>query len=254
MEQPTWAGVRAIVLAVTALFLLPLQAQAERNWEFSVGAFGGKAFNSNEDVKINFGEGSGATTGTAHGVNLNDSPTFGAKVTAWYLPRQYNWQPQIGLELDYTKFTADLDPQTVGGTGTSLTPGMEIVAVKFFSHQDFSVNVLAANLLFRYPIWATPELPQGRFYPYIGVGLGVERARTSIPTVPLQETSYSPALQGMVGLKFFIFRNFALFGEWKRTTGWHTFTYDGVSGVPPGFSERWTIASNLVVGGIALHF
>jgi hypothetical protein len=43
------------------------QAQAERDWEFSVGAFGGKAFHSNEDVKINFGEGSGATTGTAHG-------------------------------------------------------------------------------------------------------------------------------------------------------------------------------------------
>jgi hypothetical protein len=36
MERPTWAGVRAIFLAVTALFLLPLQAQAERNWEFSV--------------------------------------------------------------------------------------------------------------------------------------------------------------------------------------------------------------------------
>jgi hypothetical protein len=67
MEQPTWAGTRAIVLAVTALFLLPGQAQAERDWEFSVGAFGGKAFHSNEDVKINFGEGSGATTGTAHG-------------------------------------------------------------------------------------------------------------------------------------------------------------------------------------------
>jgi len=67
MEQPTWAGVRAIVLAVMALFLLPVQAQAERNWEFSVGAFGGKAFNSNEDVKINFGEGSGFTTGTGHG-------------------------------------------------------------------------------------------------------------------------------------------------------------------------------------------
>jgi hypothetical protein len=114
---------------------------------------------------------------------LNDSPTFGAKVTAWYLPRQYNWQPQIGLELDYTKFTADLDPQTAGATGTSLTPGMELVAVQFLTHRDFSVNVLAANLLFRYPIWATPELPQGRFYPYIGVGLGVQRAHTSVPIV-----------------------------------------------------------------------
>ena len=87
MEQPTWAGVRAIVLAVTALFLLPLQAQAERDWEFSVGAFGGKAFHSNEDAKFNAGAGTGFGPGTAYGVNLNDSPTFGAKITAWYLPR-----------------------------------------------------------------------------------------------------------------------------------------------------------------------
>jgi len=253
MERPTWAGVRAIVLTIAALFLMPLQAQAERDWEFSVGAFGGKAFNSNEDVKFNFGQGSGFTTGTAYGVNLNDSPTFGAKVTAWYLPRQYNWQPQIGLELDYTKFTADLDPQTAGASGTSLTPGFQLGAVAFSTPQDISVNVLAVNLLFRYPIWATPELPQGRFYPYIGAGLGVQRARLSVPLISVQETSYSPAIQGMVGLKFFIFRNFALFGEWKRTTGWHTFTYDG-GGLPPGFSSRFTIASNLVVGGIALHF
>jgi hypothetical protein len=90
---------------------------------------------------------------------LNDSSAFGAKITAWYLPRQYKWQPQIGLELDYTKFTADLDPQTAGAGGTSLTPGMQVVSVTFTTPQDISVNILAENLLFRYPIWATPELP-----------------------------------------------------------------------------------------------
>lgn len=152
---------RAIILIVTALFLLPLQAQAERNWEFSVGAFGGKAIHANSDMKFNFGEGSGFTTGTAHGVNLNDSPTFGAKVTAWYLPRQYKWQPQISLELDYTKFTADLHPQTAGASGTSLTPGFELGSFTFGFVRDVSVDTLAANLLFRYPIWSTPDLPQG---------------------------------------------------------------------------------------------
>jgi opacity protein-like surface antigen len=253
MEQPTRAGVRAIVLAVTVLFLLPLQAQAERNWEFSVGAFGGKAFHSNEDGKINPGAGSGFGAGTIYGVNFNDSPTFGAKITAWHLPRQYNWQPQIGLELDYTKFTADLDPQTVGASGPAFTPGVQLGAVTFPTHRDFSVNILATNLLFRYPIWATPEMPQGRWYPYIGAGVGVERVRLSDSINSHQETSYSPAFQGMVGLKFFIFRNLAFFGEWKRTMGWHTFTYDG-AGAPPGYFEHYTFASNLVVGGIALHF
>lgn len=202
-------------MAVTALLLLPLQAQAERNWEFSVGAFGGKAFNSNKDVKFNF-EGTGFTTGTANGVNLNDSPTFGAKITAWYLPRQYKWQPQIGLELDYTKFTADLDPQTAGASGPSLTPGFVLGSVAFTTPQDISVNVLEANLLFRYPIWGTPELPQDRFYPYIGAGLGVQRARLSVPILSHQETSYSPAIQGTVGLKFFIFRNLLSSGNGRE--------------------------------------
>jgi hypothetical protein len=78
----SWAGVRAIVLAVTALFLLPLQAQAERNWEFSVGGFGGEAFHSNQDMKINSGDNGFPFHGTVHGVTLNGSGTFGDKLTA----------------------------------------------------------------------------------------------------------------------------------------------------------------------------
>jgi hypothetical protein len=130
---------------------------------------------------------------------------------------------------------------------------MQLGSVTFGTPQDISVNILAANLLFRYPIWATPELPQGRFSPYIGADLGVQRAHLSVSTISFQETSYSPEVQGISGLKVFIFRHFGLFGEYKRTTGWNTFNYDG-AGLPPGFSARFTIASNLVVGGIALHF
>ena len=253
MRKPAWAIMQSLVLAVAPLFLLPLQAQAERDWEFSVGAFGGKAYHSNEDIKINFGQGSGFTTGTAHGVNLNDSSTFGAKLTAWNLPRQYKWQPQIGFELDYTKFTADLHPQIAGATGTSLTPGLELGSLIITGTQDMSVNILAVNLLFRYPIWATPEMPQGRFYPYVGGGVGVERAHSSDFPPGHQETDYAPAIQGLVGIKFFPIKNLGIFMEYKRTTAWHTFDYKG-AGLPPGYSEQWTIASNLVVGGIALHF
>ena len=119
MEQPMRAGVRAIVLAVTALFLIPLQAQAERNWEFSVGVFGGKAFHSNEDMRISVNDPFDPPPwwGTVHGVTLNDSGTFGGKVSAWYLPRRYNWQPQVGFEIDFTRFTADRHPQLRGLTG-----------------------------------------------------------------------------------------------------------------------------------------
>lgn len=251
MEQPTWAGMRAIVLAVTALFLLPLQAQAERNWEFSAGVFGGKAYHSNEEMKYSDGQGGIVTAGTAHDVNLNDAPTFGGKLTAWHLPRQYKWQPQIGLELDWTRFTADLHPQTVSAEGTVTIPGMELVGLTFLTPIDFSVNVLAANLLFRYPIWATPEMPQGRWYPYVGAGLGAQRATLS--TSGFQETSYSPAVQGLIGAKFFLVKNLAIFAEIKRTTGWNKFEYEG-AGAPPGYFEKYTISSNHLVAGVALHF
>jgi hypothetical protein len=204
MAQPTWACVRAIVLTVTALFPLPLQAQAERNWEFSVGAFGGKALHSNENMKYSDGQGGIVIAGTAHGVNLNDAPTFGGKLTAWHLPRQYKWQPQIGLELDWTRFTADLHPQTVGAEGTVSVPGFELGSVTFLVPIDFSVHVLATNLLFRYPIGATSEMPQGRWYPYVGGGLGAQRA--SMTSGGFQETSYSPAVQGLVGVKFFLIK------------------------------------------------
>jgi hypothetical protein len=259
MKQPARATVHAIALAVTTLLLLPLQAQAERNWEFSVGAFGGKALHSNESVKISQGpvfDAGGMVIGTysdatANDVNLNDAPTFGGKLTAWHLPRQYKWQPQIGLELDWTRFTADLHPQTASATGTSSVPGTELGQIFFTVPQDFSVNVLAANLLFRYPIGATPEMPQGRWYPYVGGGLGAQRATLSVSGY--EETSYSPAVQGLVGLKFFLIKNLAIFSEVKRTTGWNEFDFEG-AGAPPGYYQKYTISSNHFVAGVALHF
>jgi hypothetical protein len=252
MEQPTWAGVRAIVLAVTALFLLPLQAQAERDWEFSVGAFGGKAFHSNEDLKLNMGNISDPWHGTVHGVTLNDSGTFGGKLTAWYLPKKYNWQPQVGLELDFTRFTADRHPQLRGADGTVSTPGFQLGAVDIGFVSDLSVNTLAANLLFRYPVWSTPDLPQGRIAPYVGFGGGVQRAVLSLQVVPYREVDYAPAGQVLVGMKFFIMRNLAVFGEYKRIWSSHDFTYSGV--FPPGFEEKWSVVTNILAGGVSLHF
>lgn len=253
MAQPTWAGVRATVLAVTALLLLPLQAQAERDWEFSVGVFGGKAYHSNQDLKINSGDyGGPAYNTTVHGVQLNDSGTFGGKLTAWHLPRKYSWQPQVGFELDFTRFTADLHPQEQGASGTIAIPGFEVVGYRFDMVRDLSVNTLAANLLFRYPVWSTPDLPQGRIAPYVGFGIGAQRAVLSLQAVPYREIDYAPAGQVLVGMKFFVMKNLAVFGEYKRIWSSHDFTYSGVS--PSGYEETWSLATNVLAGGVSVHF
>ena len=252
MEQPTRAGVRAIVLAVTALFLLPLQAQAEGNWEFSAGVFGGKAFHSNQDLKYNSGDNGFPIQGTIHGVTLNDSGTFGGKLTAFYLPRKYNWQPQVGLELDFTRFTADLHPQLRGADGTWPQPGFQLGSFQFLSVRDLSVNTLAVNLLFRYPVWSTPDLPQGRIAPYVGFGVGAQRAVVSLQFTPYREVDYAPAGQVLVGMKFFVIKNLAVFGEYKRVWSSHDFSYSDIAS--PGYEETWSVVTNVLVGGVSLHF
>ncbi len=234
--------------------MLPLQAQAERDWEFSVGVFGGKAYHSNEDLKINSGDNGDPWHGTAHGVQLNDSGTFGGKLTAWHLPRKYNWQPQVGFELDFTRFTADRHPQTQGANGTVSTPGFELGSVDIGFTSDLSVNTLAANLLFRYPIWSTPDLPQGRIAPYVGAGLGAQRAVMSLQFIPYREVDYALARQVLVGMKFFVMQNLAVFGEYKRIWSDHEFTWGGSGVVANGFEETWSVVTNVLVGGVSLHF
>jgi hypothetical protein len=93
--------------------------------------------------------------------------------------------------------------------------------------------------------------PQGRWYPYVGGGLGAQRA--SLTILGYQETSYAPAVQGLIGIKFFLIKNLAIFGEVKRTTGRNKFDYEG-AGAPPDYFEKYTITSNHFVAGVALHF
>jgi hypothetical protein len=88
---------------------------------------------------------------------------------------------------------------------------IEGLAITLPNRIEFGVDNLAVSLLFRYPIWATTDLPHGRWYPYVGIGGGFQRARLS--TQGYEETSYSPLFQGLVGVKFFLIKHVAIFGE-----------------------------------------
>lgn len=240
-------------LALTYVLVAATPAAAERNWEFSLGGYGGWAFHGDTTFQAN--QLINVSTGLVEpvdgkGTNLRfeDAGTFGAKLTAWHLPRKYNWQPQIGLEIDWTRFTADVpEGQVIPGFGTFLTSGTPLGLIGPISRREFAVDNIAFNLLFRYPIWATEDMPQGRWYPYVGIGGGAQRARLSLQGY--EETSYSPSVQALTGLKFFVIKRLAIFGEAKWTQGWHTFKYETDS-----YWERYSISTIHLVGGVALHF
>lgn len=241
-----------VAWAILAMTLLsPCVAQGEERWDFSIEAFGGKSFPENEDVEIRCGGCVPDFDGTAKRVKRTDSDSWGGRVTAWHLPRKYNWQPQIGLGLDWTRFTPDIHAQHTGGSGRVNIPGMEIVGWDL-TPEDFNVDIVTLNLMFRYPFGVTPTLPQGRWSPYVGVGVGAQRARLTDPVLGFRRDDYSPAYEVVAGLKFFVFRHLAVFGEFKRTSAEHEFQFGNVA--PPGYEERHNITSNHLLAGVALHF
>jgi len=83
-------------LAITCLLVAATPAAAERNWEFSLGGYGGWAFHGDTTFQAN--QLINVSTGLVEpvdgkGTNLRfeDAGIFGAKLTAWHLPRKYNW-------------------------------------------------------------------------------------------------------------------------------------------------------------------
>lgn len=115
-----------------------------------------------------------------------------------------------------------------------------------------SVNTLATNLPFRYPVWSTPYLPQRRIAPYVGIGVCAQRAALSLQVVPYREVSYAPAGQVLVGMNFFVMKNLAVFGEYERIWSSHDFTYSDIA--PPGYEETGSVVTNVLAGGAPLHF
>jgi hypothetical protein len=135
------------------------------------------------------------------------------------------------LGLDFTRFTAAPHPQLRGADGTVSIPGFQLGSFGFGFVRDLSANTFAANLLFRYPVWSTLDLPQGRIAPYVGFGVGAQRAVVPLQTVPYREVDYGSAGQVLVGMKYFVIKNLAVFGEYKRIWSFHDFTYSDVA--PP---------------------
>ena len=108
-------------------------------------------------------------------------------------PKKVNWQPQVGFELDFTRFTADLHPQIRGDDGTVTTTRLAAWIIRLLFYSGRECQRPGCQLVVSLPHLATPNLPQGRIAPYIGIGVGVQRAVVSLQVVLYREVSYALA-------------------------------------------------------------
>lgn len=164
-------------------------------------------------------------------LDLQNSFLFGAKIG--YFSQSVRW---FGVEAEIFHTTPHVKQQavTVTGPGGSVTvPGVP--------GQYFSMWTLAPNLVFRYP--------GKRFQPYVGVGPGIFFARLKDAQTEDSQSSTRLGLNAEVGLRYFLARHVALFGEYK-------FNYARL-----GFNETAnldgfdaTYMANNFVFGIGYHF
>ncbi|MDH5668022.1 MAG: porin family protein [Nitrospira sp.] len=160
-------------------------------------------------------------------LELDKSPSFGGKAGMWFTAPRKRLGIDIGVEADVTNFNPDT-PRT-----------LELQATYF------GVHVLA-----RVPMEVTQELPNGRWFPYVGFGGGGQRIAFEAPgTTEGRHTA--PAFHGLWGAKVFITKHIALFGEGKYTHASHTLTFQNP------FSTAdfdLTVRALHGVGGLSVHF
>jgi len=213
----------AVVLALVAAGPAPASA------EFFVDLYVGGAFTYYDDLSANFG----ATFQLLEDVEYDDSVIFGGRIGYWFERPLFN-RLNFGLGVDVSWWEPDVDFQTVDGTqaigGLAASGTFSVLPI------DISVVAVSLDLMFRWPVFVSPEFPRGRLQPYLAVGPAV------FFTEAEDSGNFAPANQSdsdtTVGFKFgagvawHLLKNLAVFGEYRFTyfsPEWN-FTDGGVSG------------------------
>jgi hypothetical protein len=170
-------------------------------------------------------------------VKFENVPSIGGKVGMWITAPRKNLGIDIGAEIDVIRFR----PNHAGGQVLSSNLGPGILVPLNLDATYFGVNVLA-----RLPIGVTPELPNGRCFPYIGVGGGGQRL--SLEFSGQKDTNIAPAFQGLGGIKVFVTRHIAVFAEGKFIHASHAFRVQG------GGTVELDLNSVHGIGGLSVHF
>jgi opacity protein-like surface antigen len=198
--------------------LLSTNANAEGYVAFQLGA---TIPNDLRDIR-----GTGAFSGvTISDLELKTDFLYGGKIGYYF--SQPKW---LGVETEVFTSKPDFAAQTVTVTG----PGGS-VAVALPELEGSRETVWAFNLLARYP--------GEQFQPYAGIGLGI---------FFIEDADTAPGLNVLAGGRFFLTKNFALFGEYKYTHA-SSETSLTVAGVGTG-SFEFDFSAHRLAFGLGFHF
>ena len=196
----------AVLVAVLSLGVVAAPASAE----WFADLFAGVSFTRDHDVKLN-DSGIGPATGE---VEFDRSLAWGGRVG-----RYFDALPFLGLAVDFFRYHPDIAIQSVQlrGCAGGCAPGPSR-AGRF----DIETTAISVDLMLRLPLLKTDDAPWGRLQPYVAVGpplfITTVTPRTTFDFRNHDgDTDLSIGYKLAGGLAFQVYKNLALFGEYRFT-------------------------------------
>jgi opacity protein-like surface antigen len=182
--------------------------------------------------------------GVFSNVELNPGYTVGLRLGYWF-----EFAPFLGLGLDGFYFSLPVPAQTVNSTVNvtgkifdkpiSTTSSGQVHLPSF----DLPSAGFSPQLMLRWPLFTSTDLPKGRLQPYVGVGPAW--------AITIDTDKAALILGGLVrgGLSFQLFSHLALFAEYR-----YSFFPDFELRDKSGLHFKTDLDTHNVVGGISIRF
>lgn len=181
--------------------------------EWFADLYAGSSFTQSHDLKL---DDRGIGRGVFEDVEFDRSLSWGGRAG-----RYFDSLPFLGLGVDFFRFYPYIGPQSVqlrgcffpGGCGTGRGgPGS----------LDVETTAVSMDLMLRLPLLKSDDAPQGRVQPYVAVGpplfiTTITPRNTRSFRNHDSDTDYSFGFKAAAGVAVQVYKNLALFGEYRFT-------------------------------------
>jgi opacity protein-like surface antigen len=195
------------VVAAVSLVMAATPASAE--WFADI--YAGYSLTESHDVFIKGRKAGEPVDGRLLDTDFQHSWAYGARLGHWFDTMRF-----IGLAADVLRFYPDIESQTVNSVGT-LPEIFRVPAAGFagparIRGADIEVTAVSLDLMLRWPLMTSKDIPNGRLQPYLTAGPGLY-----ITDVQSFNTDFAFGVKVGAGLLFMLSRDLGFFAEYRLT-------------------------------------
>ena len=228
----------------------PLSASAEAElptmapgtFEPYLSFFGGVALPRSEDATFQDGSTPPGVSNPLKDVNYTKSHSWGGSAGIWIPTRNRLWGLDLGMEITGYVWYPEVDVRdwfNNDPTGNFNVNGFKNRGTT----TEFDGIYVGPNFLVRYPVGISEAYPNGKWHPYVGIGVGAHQMASAVGGARGQHLQHSNVkqrdttigFQGLAGVKMFLFKYVAAFAEAKYLYAHHNgLSADRFANSPPG--------------------